>query len=211
MSPGGIAPQIPNLPAYSAPLLTIEGSLTPVELRERYRDLRFSGLYAFYALSALVDIPSRFTDLTHHSADWVLLYVGQAQMRSHNRYLGVRCHKHCGGVSYEAQSQLRIGLCGILLESLLLKPCFKERKRGKGTFIHLDPGQKLVFDKVVRSPRGLNMRRLQICPDGADDEETLIRQLLPPQYRTPIHPFTPQLKKLKRTFTIAGGNRPYPR
>lgn len=123
-----------------AALLTVVGAYTPVQLRKKYQDLCFSGMYAFYAKpGSLPEVAPRYVQYSHHSTDGsgcFLLYIGQARKTSDKRFLGVGCKKHCGGITYEAQSQLRLDLCGVLFESWNLKPCFKlNRKDDKKKFI----------------------------------------------------------------------------
>jgi hypothetical protein len=198
-------------------LLSITGSLGPEEIRRQYRQYQFSGLYAFYAkVNSLQDVATEYLQVSHRATDapeWVLLYVGQAQMTSKRRFLGVRCLKHCGGHTYEAQSQLRLGLCGILLERLGLRPCYKSKIRGSGHFIYLDRGDKANL--TAWCDRHVRLKIARLNPGTREHldhvERSLIlncRPLLNSEHS--LHPFSSKLRTLKDSFLAAGLERPYP-
>jgi hypothetical protein len=201
-------------------LLTVADAYTPDRLRRDYKELCFSGMYAFYGRpGSLPEVAPAFVQLSHHSIDgsgWFLLYMGQARKTSDERFLGVRCTKHCGKVSYEAQSQLRLGLCGVLHESWSLKPCFKLNKKDNNKkFIWLMPEQKArltkwcddnVLLKFVEVPE-TSLIDLDFL---SDEESTLIQRHLPLlNTECSAHPFTPVLRNLKRNFLEDGITRPY--
>jgi hypothetical protein len=196
-----------------AELLTVADAYTPDQLRKKYRQLCFSGIYAFYVKSDSLPVAPEYVQHSYQCADgsgFFLLYIGQARKTSDKRFLGVRCNKHCGGVSYQAQSQLRLGLCAVMLESWNLKPCFKVRKKdGKKKFIWLNPQQKDQLTKWCDD--NVLLKVLQIPDDLLDKEEQTIIQRHKPLLNTEhsSHPFTPVLKEMRQAFLKDGRSRPY--
>ncbi len=204
-------------------LLTSAGGRTPEEIRRDYKTLRYSWIYAFYAKpGSLIEVPPEHVLRCHHSLDasgCFLLYIGQARRTSETRFLGVRCSKHCGCNSYEGQSQVRMGLCGIFLEGWRLKPCFKPNSRQPGKkFIWLNSEEKQrmtdwcdanLIVKCAPAPEAQSERGENSLSAA---EGFLIQHYFPllntdPHYSH--HPFTPQLKKLKDCFVTEGSKRPY--
>jgi hypothetical protein len=205
-----------------AELLTVAGAYTPDHLRKAYQKLCFSGMYAFYGRpGSLSEVAPKYVQLSHHSTDgsgWFLLYIGLGRKTSEKRFLGVRCQKHCRGLTYEAQSQLRLGLCGVLFESWNLEPCFKPNKKdARKKFIWLRPEQKARLTKWCDDNVLLEFVQASETPvvelDHLDDDETTLIQRYLPLLNTECsnHPFTPELRRLKRAFSEDGLKRPYPK
>jgi hypothetical protein len=165
----------------------------------------------------LPEVPSEYIKLAHQSEDgsgWVLLYIGQAQKTSETRHLGVRCTKHCGKHSYEGQSPLRLGLCGILRKRMALDPYFIPKQANPSVkFVYLDGSQndalthwcdENVLMKYIELPRETS-RSLD------KDEKFQIRQLFPLlNTEHSNHPFAADLEELIKRFLEAGESRPRP-
>lgn len=115
-------------------------------------------------------------------------------------------------MTYEAQSQLRLGLCGILSARLALKPCFKDSKDGKQKFIYLDPMQKIMLKQWCDAH--VRLKYVQAAEDTRKlgEDERLIIQRHRPLLNTDhsIHPFSVELRELKALFLRTGESRPYP-